>query len=209
MTTKKKTPPAKQNANELRIKRDSTESETRALAETSLSAEVLNSATARMFTKPIWGETDLTETVNAMRDKVNKVNAGDVSDLEATLTAQTVSLNAIFNELARRAAANMGEYINATETYMRLALKAQSQCARTIEVLAAMKNPPVIFAKQTNISHGNQQVNNGSNPNTTHTGKIINQPNELLEANHGKKTMDSRTTQTTISKDKAMATVAT
>lgn len=34
------------------------------------------------------------------------------------------------------------------ETYMRLALKAQ--CARAIEVLAAMKNPPIIYAKQVN-----------------------------------------------------------
>jgi len=63
----------------------------------------------------------------------------------------------------------MGEYIKAAETYMRLALKAQSQCARTIEVLAAMKNPPVVFAKQANISHGHQQVNNGTNATNTHT----------------------------------------
>src|SRR5690606_26950893 len=46
--------------------------------------------------------------------------------------------------------------------YMRLALKAQSQCRTTLETLAAIKNPPVVFAKQANIAHGPQQVNNGS-----------------------------------------------
>jgi hypothetical protein len=57
------------------------------------------------------------------------------------LVAQAASLNSIFTELARRAGLNMGEYIGATESYMRLALKAQAQCRATIETLAAMKNP--------------------------------------------------------------------
>lgn len=42
-----------------------------------------------------------------------------------------------------------------------LALKAQGQCRATVEALAAIKNPPVVFAKQANIAHGPQQVNNG------------------------------------------------
>jgi hypothetical protein len=52
------------------------------------------------------------------------VQSGDLSAVEATLTAQAAALNAIFSELARRAALNMGEYLPATETYLRLALKA-------------------------------------------------------------------------------------
>jgi hypothetical protein len=36
---------------------------------------------------------------------------------------------------------------------MRLALKAQAQCTRTIETLAEIKNLPVVFAKQSNIFH--------------------------------------------------------
>ena len=50
----------------------------------------------------------------------------------------------------------MGEYLLATETYLRLALKAQSQCRATLETLAAIKNPPVIFAKQANVTTGPQ-----------------------------------------------------
>ena len=61
--------------------------------------------------------------------------------MEETLTAQAVALDAIFNEMARRAALNMGEYINAAETYLRLGLKAQAQCRATLQTLFEMKDP--------------------------------------------------------------------
>lgn len=49
----------------------------------------------------------------------------------------------------------MGEYLNATDTYLRLALKAQAQCRATLQTLAEIKNPrPVAFVKQANIAHG-------------------------------------------------------
>ena len=84
---------------------------------------------------------------------------------------------------ARRSGLNMGEYIEASERYMRLALKAQAQCRATIEALAAMKNPPVIIARQANISNGPQQVNNGQ----PRAEKNTIAPNELLETEHGKR----------------------
>ena len=55
---------------------------------------------------------------------------------------------------------NTGEYLDATDRYMRLALKAQAQCRATVETLAEIKNPPTLFARQANIAHGPQQVNN-------------------------------------------------
>lgn len=101
------------------------------------------------------------------------------------MTAQAVALDAIFTELARRAALNMGQHMGATETYMRLALKAQAQCRATLQTLAEIKNPqPVAFVKQANIAHGPQQVNNGPLPgvHAPARGKILdNQSNELLE----------------------------
>lgn len=170
------------SANLLQIKQEQGKSKERQFAEIGLSPATLNTMTARIFSQGGVGEIDITEAVGVMRDKVGKVNAGDTSELEATLTAQSVSLDALFNELARRAASNMGGgYMQAMEIYMRLALKAQAQCARTIEVLATIKNPPVVFAKQANISNGPQQVNNGM---PTHTGKTSNQSNELSGASH-------------------------
>src|SRR3546814_10396254 len=56
---------------------------------------------------------------------------------------------------------NIETHLPATEQYMRLALKAQSQARTTIETLAEVKNPKAVaFMKQANIAN-NQQVNNG------------------------------------------------
>ena len=85
------------------------------------------------------------------------------------LVAQAVTLNAIFTELGRRAALNMGEYPDATDRYMRLGLRAQSKCRATLETLAEMKNPPVVLARQANTSNGPQQVNNGPAPGAART----------------------------------------
>jgi hypothetical protein len=76
---------------------------------------------------------------------------------------QAQTLDAIFNGLARRTAVNAGEYMAACETYLRLALKAQSQCRATLETLAMIKNPrPLAFVKHANIAAGPQQVNNAA-----------------------------------------------
>ena len=203
----KKIPASASDKNQLKVKQDNVKGENRQFAEIGLSTTIINAATASNFTKSIIGEIDLTEAVEVMQDKVSKVKAGDLTGLEATLTAQITSLDTIFNALARRS--NHSDTLTKLEIYMRLALKAQAQCARTIEVLAAMKNPPIVFAKQANITNGNQQINNGSLPNSlpAHAGKAVNFSNELLEVNHGSEEMDSRSAQTTSRKDKAMATV--
>jgi len=207
--SKKTAAPAKENPNELRITKEQGKSEARKFAELGLSATTLNTVTARIFTKGTMGELDLTESISVMSDKVGKVKAGDMGVLEATLTAQTVSLDAIFNELARRAALNMGEHLHATESYMRLALKAQAQCARTIEVLATIKNPPVVFAKQANITSGPQQVNNGilqNQPHDAHAGKTESQQTKLLTEDQYA-TLDTTGTAATIGVNQEMETV--
>lgn len=138
----------------------------RLLAEVSLSSVVPNTLTARTFLCALAGELDIHQSVAAVGERVAAVQGGDLKKLEATLTAQTVALDAIFNEMARRAAMNMGEYLIATETYMRVALKAQAQCRATVETLFEMKHPPaaVAFVHQANIANGPQQVNNGPAP---------------------------------------------
>ena len=92
------------------------------------------------------------------------------------------------------------------ETNLRLALKAQAQCARTVEVLAAMKNPPIVFAKQANIAHGHQQINN--NQPSTYAGKTIKFSNELL-SEAGNAPLDTRGTLETIKINQELAAVET
>ena len=162
---------------------------------------MVNANTATTFGKGSFGEIDLTEAVSIMRELASKVNDGDLTSLEDTLTVQAKTLDVMFNELARRAALNMGEHLGACETYLRMALKAQTQCRATIETLAEVKYPKVVtFVRQQNVAY-QQQVNNDCKV-TEHTrnntgphahGKSANQSNELLEAQHGKR-LDTTTT---------------
>lgn len=209
---KNTTSPATINPNAIANVDDAAQQKAFEMLEFKLSPASQNALTVQRFSQQNLENIDRGHTIEVMHDKVRKVISGDLSLLESTLTAQTVALDTIFNELARRASLNIGEHIQAAETYLRLALKAQAQCARTIEVLAAMKNPPIVYAKQMNVANGNQQVNNGSNQNSTstptNTGKIESQQNELLENQHGK-WMDNGKKATTSGTDKELATLAT
>jgi hypothetical protein len=160
-----------------------------------------------------FGEQDVGALMDQLRAKFDQVENGDLHYCEAMLVGQANALQSIFMCLARRAVNQ--EYLKNYEMYLRLALKAQNQSRMTLETLAAMKNPPVVFAKQANINqgNGNQQVNNGTpapdakTPTFTgaHAEETVNHPNELLEAQHGGETLDNNATSATIRKDKAMA----
>jgi hypothetical protein len=165
MTGKRKpTKPATKPATTMTIGGEPGKSIERRLADVAMAGTAGNALTVRAFAHGTFGELRTTECLDALRASVKAVQGGDLAGPEAMLTAQAAALNAIFGELARRAAINMGEHLDATERYMRLALKAQGQCRATLETLAAIKNPPVVFARQANIAHGPQQVNNGAAP---------------------------------------------
>jgi hypothetical protein len=184
-------------------------SQARRLANASLSSVINNANTARLFAAV--DGLDLLECISVCADKVKVVKDGDLSKMEAILTLQANTLDTIFNILACRAAANMAEHLSATETYLKLALKAQSQCAKTIETLANIKYPSTVsFVKQANIGQS-VQVNNGTSPpnNQTSTrthGKKQKQANELLEHHHGER-LDGGTAQASIGVNQNMATV--
>lgn len=139
--------------------------------------------------------------ITALLDEVGKhaldVRGGDMRRPEAMLVAQAHSLDTIFNALAQKAAENMrAGYMGATETYLRMALKAQSQCRTTIEAIAEIKCPKsATFIKQANVGQ-NVQVNNGQADSRSNTHeraheKTIPPTNELLtESPHA--TLDTR-----------------
>ena len=136
-------------------------SKDRQLANVALDPLVGGAIIATSFTKHLFGPTDISATVEALEERARAIRENKLASAEDMLTGQAAALNALFLELARRSGANMGEYMSAAETYMRLALKAQAQCRATLETLATIKNPPVIHARQANIAAGPQQVNNG------------------------------------------------
>ena len=185
--------------------------EAKLLAEVAADPTVTAGLLTSTFSKGFLGESDLTALIEVVRDRAAKVRGGSLGDLEDMLSAQAVALNAIFGELARRGAVNMGEYINAAERYLRLALKAQAQCRATLETLAAIKNPPVVFAKQANIAAGPQQVNNGTSTPAgapARAGNLESVPNGLLEVDGGSgERLDPGTAGAAIGGDTALATV--
>ncbi len=175
--------PSSSASNTLRIDAQPGVEQKVALTRAVLRPSVRAAVTTRTFSKQ-FGELDLTALMDELAAQAKDANNGDLQRVEAMLVAQAHTLEAIFHELARRAALNLGEYINAAETYMRLALKAQSQCRATIETLAALKNPaPVAFVRQANIAHGPQQVNNAPPPAPSESSparESENSPNETI-----------------------------
>lgn len=156
------------------------------LAEIGLSPTMGNALAASAFAKSSVGNLDPFAAHHVMSESVSKVLSGDTDIIEATLIAQAITLDKMFTDLARRAAANMGQYDNAMEIYMKLALKAQSQSRTTLQTLAEIKNPrPLAFVSQANIAHGPQQVNNGNI--APRAENIENRSNELLEVNNGER----------------------
>ena len=167
----------------------------RLLADLTTEGLFTNAALMKTFSANIAGEIGITEAVQSLRASLADVNRGDLRAVETMLLGQAAALNAMFAELARRAGANMGQYLDPAEKYMRLALKAQGQCRATLETLAAIKNPPLVFARQANINNGGQQqVNNGAAPAQaansarahagahTHAKNPSIEPSKLLEA---------------------------
>lgn len=217
MATKKATvPTAPDKAKTLQIVDGTGKTHDRLVAEVAAAGMAGNASTLIAFSVSTFGEMSLTECALVLKDAARAVNSGDLSAAESMLTAQAAALNAIFGELARRSALNIGEHLSATEAYMRLALKAQGQCRATLETLAATKNPPVVFARQVNVAQ-QQQVNNGAAPahgnNSAqacagaHAAIAATAPTGLLENADGER-MDPRAASTTGRADTRVEAVA-
>ena len=149
---------------------------------------------------------DVPTLMATLRDQGAAVNRGDLSQAEAMLMNQATALQSLFARLVERGINQ--EYLPQYEAHMRLALRAQSQCRVTLETLAAIKNPPVLFAKQANIANGPQQVNNGTAI-SSRAGENGTPQNKLLEASNAQEQvrLDTRAAQAAGRLDPEMATL--
>jgi hypothetical protein len=100
---------------------------------------------------------DVPAMLDQLRAEASAVNRGDFSQVESMLFNQATALQTLFSSLCEKGLG--AEYLNQYEAYVRMALRAQAQCTRTLEVLATLKNPPVVIAKQANVTTGPQQNN--------------------------------------------------
>lgn len=121
---------------------------------------------------------ELSDLRDVIATASERVVSGDMSGIEKMLVAQAITLDAMFYRLTKKALTS--EYHQHMEGFLKLALRAQNQSRSTAETLSAIKNPPVVFAKQMNVAQ-NQQINSG----LSYAGETQNPPNELLEKTHG------------------------
>lgn len=139
---------------------------------------------AIMQPKTLADGVDAPGMLDTLRDQAAAVQRGELAHAEAMLINQASALQALFVRLSERAMEQT--HMPYLEGFMRLALRAQSQCRATLETLATVKNPPLLFAKQANIAAGPQQVNNGVGISRTREteieqSKLSGGTNELLQ----------------------------
>ena len=104
------------------------------------------------------GEPRFDDYGHVIKRKAEQLAKGDLTLASEMLAAQAHSLDAMFTEMARRAAMNMGDYIQASERYARLALKAQANSRATLEALVRLHQPREQIVKHVHVNEGGQAV---------------------------------------------------
>lgn len=192
----------------LQIRQLPEEPQKQAIARNLTKPSVNGAITIRAFSPRYENILDLMALADVLADEGKKAQGGDLNKAEGMLMIQAHTLDAMFRSLAVRGAANMGEFPDAAETYIRLAMKAQSQCRATLETLAEIKNPLAgAYVRQANVAGGHQQVNNAPplvDPSQARGNEST--QNKLLEANHGER-MDTGAAQAAGGANQAMATL--
>lgn len=151
--------------------------EDQAIARTVLRPTVQAAFTLRECDR-LYGNVELSGLENALTEQTRASGDGDLKRAAAMLTPQAHVLDALFNRLTR--IAMNAEHLDTADRYLKLALRAQSQCRATWEAISAIQNPPMAgYVAQANIAHNQQIINETS----TRAGARENQnpPNELLE----------------------------
>lgn len=100
----------------------------------------------------------IVDSAEVVSEYMAKTSKGDLDLASRMLTAQALSLDTLFTEMARRSGNNMGQYPDIMERYMRLALKAQSNCRATLDALAKLHQPREQTVKHVHVNQGGQAV---------------------------------------------------
>ncbi len=151
----------KGETDKLVIARRKGESPGRALARVTLDPTTRHASLAGSFANQLFDDTQqssIMENAAVLGDEVDRMSKGDMAMTSRILASQAMSLDALFTEMARRSGLHMGEYPQAMERYMRLALKAQSASRATLEALARLHQPREQTVKHVHVNQGGQAV---------------------------------------------------
>jgi len=152
--------------------------------------------------QPFVKDVDVPILMKHLRDQAGAVQGGNMTHAEAMLTNQATALQSLFARLVERGMCQTT--IPILESFMKLALRSQNQCRATLETLATIKNPPVVYARQANFANGPQQINNGKEAPRAREDKI--EQTQLLEEIPNER-LDFGTTKTAGGTNQELATV--
>jgi hypothetical protein len=93
----------------------------------------------------VFGGLDAVEVGELAAHLKDGMNDNDLRECEAMLYSQAHALQAVFVDALLQV--KKQGWFSTSEAYMRIGLKAQSQCRATLETLATIKNPHVVFAR--------------------------------------------------------------
>ena len=148
--------------NVLTVEQTREETGAQAMARKLLEPHLSHAVTASTFASKALGNDfeapGIGDFIDHLESVTTKAETGDVAIASRLLAAQALTLDNMFTEFARRAAVNMGEYLEAAERYGRLALKAQSNCRTTLEALAKLHQPREQTVKHVQVNDGGQAV---------------------------------------------------
>lgn len=133
----------------------------RAIARVTLDPQTRNANLAMAFGSTMFGDKlrpDIEQATAALAEEVRGAVGGDLSLSSRVLASQAIALDTIFTEMARRSCLNLGEYPEAAERYMRLALKAQASCRSTLEALGRLHQPREQTVRHVHVNEGGQAV---------------------------------------------------
>ncbi|WP_339822790.1 hypothetical protein [uncultured Parasphingorhabdus sp.] len=160
--TKKTSKTAKTTAaHVLEITPEPGEAEGTSFARVSLDPVIRHANLAMSFASQAFGDGNkpsMMASTEALQSTVAKAEAGDMRVASRLLASQAVTLDTMFTELARRSANNMGSYPDAADRYMRLALRAQSNCRATVDSLAKLHQPREQTVRHVHVNEGGQAV---------------------------------------------------
>lgn len=148
-------------ASELPVEKRADEKVGRTLARLTLDPQTRNASVAMTFGGAMFGDThrpDIVQSSAALAEAIEAAGKGDLGLASRVFASQAITLDAMFTELARRAAMNLGDYPQAVERYARLALKAQSNCRATLEAMAKLHQPREQTVRHVHVNEGGQAV---------------------------------------------------
>ncbi len=100
----------------------------------------------------------LSDFTDAYVERGKQAVAGDLAFASQMLAQQAATLDVIFTQMALRMSMTLGKNMPATETYARIALRAQSNSRATLEALAKLHQPREQTVRHVHVNEGGQAV---------------------------------------------------